>query len=157
MEFFATFLFFFGLMMDLLSLFFSFSRDPLKLDPTPPAKWEPKVLGMNKRDLLQEVLPILGSSLQKGVFFLRVIDWGFFFLSRTRTFALEDGAGLAGSSGEDRVGAGYVMGLLLDSAGAVLFVRSAFAACILVCMQPCIHRLQAFLFSFPMTNTDTAA
>lgn len=37
-------------------------RDPSRLDPTPPAKWEPKVLGMNKRDLLQEVLPILGQS-----------------------------------------------------------------------------------------------
>jgi hypothetical protein len=36
------------------------SRDPSRLDPTPPAKWESKVLGMNKRDLLQEVLPILG-------------------------------------------------------------------------------------------------
>jgi len=42
------------------SLLTFFNRDPTKLDPTPPAKWEPKVLGMNKRDLLQDVLPILG-------------------------------------------------------------------------------------------------
>jgi hypothetical protein len=37
-------------------------RDPSKPGAAPPAKWDPKVLGMNKRDLLKEVLPILGSS-----------------------------------------------------------------------------------------------
>jgi hypothetical protein len=37
-------------------------RDPSKPGAAPPAKWDPKVLGMNKRDLLKEVLPILGPS-----------------------------------------------------------------------------------------------
>lgn len=41
--------------------------DPTRPDPSPPAKWDPKVLGMNKRDLLLDVLPVLarGRSLTK--------------------------------------------------------------------------------------------
>jgi hypothetical protein len=36
-------------------------RDPTKPGQPPSTSWEPKILGMNKRDLLRDILPILGS------------------------------------------------------------------------------------------------
>jgi protein HIRA/HIR1 len=35
-------------------------RDPATSEPVSSSKWEPKVVGLNKRELLQDILPIFG-------------------------------------------------------------------------------------------------
>ena len=56
-------------------------RDPARPDLSTSTKWNPKILGLNKRDLLQEALPILGECI------LVVVALSHHFLARGRALS----------------------------------------------------------------------